>query len=785
MIAAAAVFWVTMALDSGWFALQHLELPVEFRIVLLLLMLVGSVFLFCHGILIPLLRRFHDHDLAVLLERCFPEYQDRLITAVEGARGLSANGPLVAGMLTRTVSDAAMLARSTYPGDVFDPRLLRRRSWVAVLLVLSITGFGAVRPDALPRWWNAFVRCESVYHTRTTRLDVRVVAQPGDRRLSFRTENDRQVYLHPRGNDLELELTVPEGNGSSGRPWVVPDRVRVHIRRSDGTTSRTWVSANSGRMFRFVVTRLQGDVELELLAGDFRTRHPLQVRSVTPPSIDTLLLQCEYPAYTQWNQLRATEVPVAGSESALPIGTSFRIEAKSGKPLQQVRIVTDAYEITGDANASRIIRKNGNGSSTDGPAVLSEDGRTVMAAFFLTSTEDEAASVADNREQSAVIDPAESLPEEASPAATRGCRIASNTSVRFFLHDTDDVLSTRPQFFRVRGIPDRPPTIDVRLVGVGNAITRRAAIPFAGSVRDDYGLRSAGFEFVVDDETQWRPRPFSEPLTRDTAEYVLGGSHSSASVSGDAFEVFRVQPLDLTEGQTLSLAVTATDGCTIGGANIARGNPLLFRIVSNEELLSLLYTREISLRRRFEEVVHELQQARDDLAFHEQVARRLENPADEDIRSEDHIGLATCATRGGNVLRRQMNELKSILLGFDGIIRQLINNSVPPARLSETMKESIVMPLEEIVEHDLPAADHTLSRFRVAAVSREPATLLVIESEQAVGQVIARLKLVLDDVKDMAEFHEALSDLKALLEGQKRVLEDTKQLRRRRLIDEL
>ena len=212
---------------------------------------------------------------------------------------------------------------------------------------------------------------------------------------------------------------------------------------------------------------------------------------------------------------------------------------------------------------------------------------------------------------------------------------------------------------------------------------------------------------------------------------------------------------------------------------------MLFRIVSNEELLSLLYTREINLRRRFDEVLHELQQARDDLAFHEQVARRIEDADDGNNRSEDHIGLTTCATRSGDVLRRQANELKSILLGFDGIIRQLINNSVPPAQLSETMTTNIVTPLEQIVEHELPRADRTLSRFRVAATSRQPVADLVVESELEVSRVIAKLKLVLQNVKSMAEFHEALSDLKALLEDQQRVLNDTKQLKRRRLIEDL
>ena len=141
--------------------------------------------------------------------------------------------------------------------------------------------------------------------------------------------------------------------------------------------------------------------------------------------------------------------------------------------------------------------------------------------------------------------------------------------------------------------------------------------------------------------------------------------------------------------------------------------------------------------------------------------------------------------RSGNTLRRQTNELKSILLGFDGIIRQLINNAVPPAQLSETMRQEILVPLGEIVETDLPRADRAVSRFRVAATAREASQTLVTESEREVGHVVARLKQVLENVRDMAEFHEVLSDLRALRELQKQIHEDTRRLKRQRLIDDL
>jgi hypothetical protein len=767
IIAAALTFWATTGLDTGWFALQRLELPVGLRAALLAVMLVAALWLLFRSVILPLLKRVHDRDLALLLERRFPEFQDRLITAVEGTQGLPLNGPLTSKMLARTVSEAEHLAKSTQPEDVFNHQPLKQRGWIAGILMLSIAGIGAAAPETLPRWWNAFVRCEPIYHERTTQLDVHVIQQPGDRRLPFRTATETRLYLHPRGNDLELELTVPDGLSQSDKPWVMPERVRVDVRRSDGTTSRTYVSPTSDRTFRYVITRLQDDVEIELLAGDFCIPEPLVVQSVAPPALDNISLQCEYPEYTRWNQLRATTLEITGSETSLPIGTHFRLEATSSKPLQSVRIATDLFELSGDTESSHLEFRDG--GDLTGAGLLSPDGQLIMAEFRLLPD-----------------DPSET-PSEADKHAddpkNKVLTIAPNTSLKFSLHDQDDVVSTRPLVFRVQGIEDRPPAIDIRTGGIDSAITRRAVIPFSGSVRDDYGLQATGFEFVVDDESNWRPRPFSSPFTKGTMEFVLGDEATPTRLDAKP-ELFRVQPLDLTEGQTLSIALTATDGCTIGDAKVTRDDPFVFRVVSNEELLSLLYTREINLRRRFEETLREIQQVRDDLGFHEQVAKRIE-AAGDDAKPEDRIGLTTCATRSGNTLRRQTNELKSVLLGFDGIIRQLINNAVPPAQLSETMRNNIVVPLQEVVETDLPKADRAVSRFRVAATSRQPSFVLVTESEKQVAQVITRLKQVLENVRNMAEFHEMLSDLRAVQEEQKRIQQDTKRLKRQRLIDDL
>ncbi len=499
-------------------------------------------------------------------------------------------------------------------------------------------------------------------------------------------------------------------------------------------------------------------------AGDFRTSRPYRIMCVTPPGIDEVELRCEYPQYTGWNQLRETTVPVLGSESALPLLTTFELSATSNKQLQSVRLVTDAFELTGDHETSRLTPREGYDLPFIEPGpLLSEDGYSIRARFHLT---------ADNTSQS-------ETGRTTIPSNADALPIASNTAIRFFLHDIDGVLSTTPDVLKLRGIPDEPPVIISALSGVGNAVTRLARIPMTGTITDDYGIATAGFEFRIDDETNWRPRPFRRSPAAGLTGFQLRRSER------EPFEVFDLQPLDLTEGQAITLTVAATDQNDLTGPGQSRSEPIMLRVVTNEELLSLLYTREINLRRRFEEVIDQLEQTEDDLRFHQAFAARLDSGDSAQIKPDDAISVNTCATRSSNSLRRQQNELISIVSGFDEIIQQLVNNAIPPQQLADNMRSQILVPLQRSASESIPRADRAVSAFRVATLQQQPSEELVVAAADEISAMVRELRQILESVRDMAEFHEALRDLKSILEEQERLLDETRQMQKRNLIDKL
>ena len=104
--------------------------------------------------------------------------------------------------------------------------------------------------------------------------------------------------------------------------------------------------------------------------------------------------------------------------------------------------------------------------------------------------------------------------------------LPSNTVLRIFLEDTDDVLSTEPSQITLNGIVDQPPDIDAECFGIGEYITPKAKIPVRGTITDDYGVAVARFEFqLTNDKGEkltgpgWLAKEFDDPPTTEPKEY--------------------------------------------------------------------------------------------------------------------------------------------------------------------------------------------------------------------------------------------------------------------------
>jgi hypothetical protein len=308
-----------------------------------------------------------------------------------------------------------------------------------------------------------------------------------------------------------------------------------------------------------------------------------------------------------------------------------------------------------------------------------------------------------------------------------------------------------------------------------------------GTIADDYGLQTARFEFRLDDNPDWRPRPFRNPPPAGSVEFALQRQEM------DPFERFEVLPLDLQVGQKLLLCIYAVDRDNLNGPHESRGEQYAFTIVSDEELLSILYSKELNLRRRFEQIIAEVERTQDDLGQHQEraaEAARLKasgTPNAEARRQieEIQVAVSVCAERSLHQVRKNASETAAVAESFAEILEELVNNGVHTSQMVERLSELILRPLHTINEIDYPKVDEALGLFRFANEKGADPVPRIEECRAALAEMLERMRAVLAEMEELVEFHEAVKDLKTIIDDEAVLKQETEALRKKRLIEGL
>lgn len=745
-------FWFSLVLDYLF------ELPRLLRA--LLLLGTGCLFLgtLVVWVLLRLVRELRSRALALVLERRFPALNDRLITTVELGAGDHAASSLTGAMLRRTGDEIAGLLRSLELREVFNLRPLLRVVLLAACLVLSIAGFAWAYEDVLGLWYRRNVLLANEYWPRETDLHVVVLADPGERPVEFRDG----VYRHPRGGNLTLLAEVPKG-------MKVPAQVQFSfgmLNRSGG--GRDYMLKIGQTQFRHTIPNLHDSLEIWLKGGDYSSRAPFVIEVVDAPRIDSLTLQSLYPKYTGKNEtdddgqpLREA-VAVNGTQVSLDAGTDFQMQATVNKPLESVRIDTEAYQLRFNQTAATLRIAGGEELPLPVSQIrLSPDGLSFSVPFVLSTAPQP--QYVDEKGQ--VLIP---------------LRLPPDAIFRISLHDTDDIVSAEPARLTVNSIPDEPPRIETRLRGIGKAITRQAVLPVTGQILDDHGVASARFEFKVGEPGELREVEFSQPPAGKT-EF-------------DVDERFEVLPLDLEIGQTLTLTVSADDSDNLTGPHRGHSEKYPLQIVSNDELLAIIAARELNLRRRFEQILDEVTATRKDLDLHRGRLQELQGKkpaAGAEAGSKPDAGdvrmaAITSVERAINGLRKNANETGSVEQSFADILEELKNNVVPDiGPLIERIGVGIVKPLHQVDTVDYNTIDELLVLLgRDLEQQADPfpkyeATLAQLD------ETIARLQAVLTQMLKLETFNEAIQLLREIIKQQEQLNDKTKSERKKKLLEGL
>ena len=403
-----------------------------------------------------------------------------------------------------------------------------------------------------------------------------------------------------------------------------------------------------------------------------------------------------------------------------------------------------------------------------------------------------------------------------------------DVALKIFLEDTNDIIGAEPAKITIHGIADNAPSIAAELKGIGTSVTRKAEIPVAGLVTDDYGLKDVRFEFQIDDKEPWEVRSLTMSPSGEPREFKLQADDD------DPTERLEILKMDLAVGQKLTLTVVAEDADNLNGPHVARSQKFSFKIVSNEELLSLLYQRELNLRRRFEQIIAEVKQTRADLILHRSKADGAAKPkggasarrgspdpaAALDRRSPvsafgfvafQNSEKETSGPAGGGVgrpapsapsaevsnaviasvirslhaIRKNSTETISVEESFQDIREELINNAVHTPQMLERIDEKIVKPLHAVNTGDYPAVDESLGALKLLLDdSRDPLPGLD-ESIAQIGVMLDQMDTILKEMQRLETFQEAIELLKSIIDQQQQLEDRTKSERKKRRIQEL
>lgn len=923
LVVMGALFWLTLALDAAWFRLNRIELPVWFRAVMLVAGAGLIAAAFCVWVAMRLLRRFRLKALALVLERRFPEFDDRLITAVEAPFEVTGReSELTRAMLQRTIRQAAEEAREIDLGAVFERRPLRRAALAAVVLVAGIGAFAATNAHAMHRWWRAYVALDEEYWERSYHLEVRTVTPPDDR---VRRLDPSVDFLHPRGGNFVPLIVVPdakaralalaarqrellarvetlssadpppageieelraaqrelanrldaeraalrlpprslpeasraaaaleagdwpgalgaqralvealEAHAAAVVPWKVPDRVdfKYQIEGQHRTrpvtctplTDRELLARHQAlAMFRHSLSELIGDVTFSVYGGDYTNREPYHVRVVDPPRIVQPILHCDFPPQAippssdvkRWPS-PGRPVAVHGGQIALPVETRFLLEGKCNKPLTAVRIEF------GDRAVELRAERDPTAAGADGaPAPVRVTGRVIRqpvdggAREVRELTPEEAARWLAPGASSFLV------PFALSDLATAPAReraggdlfdfgppivLLPGARLRIHLSDADEIASVQPEILEIAGIADEPPRMtEIRLRGIGPMITRRAIIPFTGLITDDNGIAEARFEFQVDDGEGGRRREFRNPPAKFPREFQLSRGPE------EEFELFDVQPLELAVGQQIRINLYAADDDQINGPGITRSEQFPFQIVSDEDLLTLLYARELNLRLRFEQIIREIETTRDrlihqrdaslpDLArlmqqrewnWSDLVRLRSNPPAaagDEIVTRTIALsnGFVAAADQSKHDVDKNQNESLGVEAGFRDILDEMENNRIQfhSAEALERIRDLIVKPLEEINARRFLEVDRALGLLRLANDRGTDPLSGLNNSIDALDSLVEHMKSVLKEMQDLVEYHMLIQELNEIIVDGENIRLKIVEEQRRKLIEE-
>jgi len=612
----------------------------------------------------------------------------------------------------------------------------------------------------------ALTAATCVYHSETASLwfgrNILLSQQEYPRRSQLLADGfqDGRVRIG-RGDSFTLSIRANMDMPS------IPDAVRVRVGTPEVNYRtlridqfRTEVNSGRWRVFTTTFPEMLETVQLQIRGAD-STLDDLIIEVVPTPTLTEMVLTQNFSDYLQ----RPTRTVALAGRTMIPDGTAITITAKSTKPLRKATAIINREEVPLTPFQS---------VNTDEP----------FDTIVLT------------------------LPA-----------LREETAIDFRLTDMDSLSNRHPIKAELGIIKDQPPMITARLEGIGSAITPEAVLPIVGEITDDNGLQAALHRYTtepaVNEDTSRTPSEGAIPIAGITPGQTLFPLE----------QTFAAAPLSMEPDDKLVLYIEARDLFNLDASEgqVGTGPRWSLEIVTPEKLRTLLETREISLRQRFEVVIGEVERTKNILLDYSleptaeqiQAAEALTLELIEEETEENKLTrqaeweagkqkiLDTISAEQSDLgkyhisrmlrdTHKEAYDLRGIVEGFRTIRAEMINNRIFTEDERRRIEQEIIQPIRELIDADFPGIDQSLGMLNgmlngMLSELEVPSRPLVLEERQKIltqfDMALLKMAVIRDKMASMESFNEAIELLRSIIKQQQQLRNETIEERNRRLRD--
>jgi hypothetical protein len=714
------------------------ETPRWVRAGFLATLLVGATYVAYRFVFRRIRAPLRDASLALLVEKRFPAIRDALITTVELQNVAGGSGNYDAELLKRSRESVFQPLADVRVEQLFRFWPIYRLALIGLVvltpLVMMLALDGTFFLIGLKRLllldnapWPRRANIELV------RIDVvKPSLLPGDAPVTRQAAIKNGKALVAKGADVMLRIRADAAK-------LIPsecilfykldsgERGRVNMSRVGDASSGYQTFTFDGKPFKSLVE----SVTFDILGFDHRLRN-LRVEAVDPPSVTGISLDCIFPEYLVDEELglwqpRTIDTVVG---TALPVGSRVWLRGSASKPLSEVKVVDTA---TGNELPLKNLHA-GDGAEANKEALR---GSFELQVIGLNTT----------------------------------------TALEISLVDTDDIPSERAHRLVIEATPDEPPKLDVTLKGIGQAITPDARLPLVGKITDDHAAGKAWLE-LTHGETPGANEPLELPRSGQVDTLI-------------DLRLRRLQGIGpiLKPKEKITLVVKAEDRCNLTGQpNQGAIDPIELDVVTTDEMLILLEARELALRRRFEQIMAEMNELQDSLfriqaelsgetkPILSQLPQEEDDPPQmnaEQLAQRERSLRILRAQRGSQQSQKSAQETLGVSMGFRDLMLERENNRVPDAenRIS-VLRDKIAAPMERLGKVEFGQLDQLLKVVEEQPDRSEGAVAAVRQT----GKIVAEMEAILKNMAQLENYNELLDLVRSIIKDQQELQEETKKL---------